>query len=103
MRPPFGSRANAVRALSMSAALRTPAAVTVIPNKVAAASAECRNATLAVTFGVHDDRSATHLRRNLLEDLQPFSADGGFKILKPGDVSIRTRQARNKTTGDRVG
>src|SRR6266404_904479 len=50
-----------------------------------------------------DDRYPTHPRRDLLEHLQPFAADRGFKIVEPGNISTRTRQACDEAASDRIG
>jgi hypothetical protein len=50
-----------------------------------------------------DECNAAHAERNLLEHLQPFSADGRLEILEACDVSARTRQVRNKTASNRIG
>src|SRR5262245_7419731 len=46
---------------------------------------------------------AAHARRDFLEHLQPFSADGGFEVLEARDVSTRARQVCNEAAPHRVG
>ena len=50
-----------------------------------------------------DDRRPAHRRRDLLEHLQLFPADRGFKILEPRNVSTRMRQARDEAASNRIG
>src|ERR1039458_4049739 len=99
MRPPFGSRANSIRTRSMSAASRTPAAVTVIPNEVEGFgnTDEC---DICGYFRNVDDGRPTHPWRDLLEHAQPFPAHCGFKIMKSGHVSARMREARDVSASD---
>src|SRR5262249_2121264 len=40
---------------------------------------------------------------DLLEHLQPFSADGGLEILEARNVSPGTRQVRNEAAANRIG
>jgi hypothetical protein len=44
-----------------------------------------------------------HARRDLLEHLQPFSADSRLKILEARDVSTRMREVCNEAASDRIG
>ena len=46
---------------------------------------------------------AANAGRDLIEHLQPFSADGRLEILEARDVSARTRQVRNKAASNRIG
>ena len=51
---------------------------------------------------VHDGHPAD-ARRDLLEQLQPFSADRGLKVLEAGDIAARARQVCHQAAADRIG
>ena len=53
--------------------------------------------------GIPKDRHARHVRRDLLEQLQPFPAKAEFEIHEPGGVAARPRQAIDEAGGDRIG
>ena len=52
--------------------------------------------------GIAKHRRARDLRRDLLEQLQPFPADAVFEIGETGDVASRPRQTGNEAAADRV-
>ena len=52
---------------------------------------------------IPEDRRSRHARRDLFEQLQPFSADAVFEIHKSGGVAVRPRQAADKAGADRIG
>src|SRR5437667_8858717 len=103
MRPLLGSRATAVRTRSMSAALRTPAAVTVIPNEAEAALTTCRNATFAVISGTWTTAARRTRGAICLSSSNHFPPSAGSKLWNPGNVSTRMRQACDKAASDRIG
>ena len=53
--------------------------------------------------GIPKDRHARHARRDLLEQLQPFSAQAVFELHKTGGVAARPRQAIDEAGADRIG
>src|SRR5262245_26803926 len=53
--------------------------------------------------GIAKDRDALHAGRDLLQQLQPFSADAIFEKHEPGGVAARPRQALDETAGDWIG
>src|SRR6516165_5300600 len=62
-------------------------------------------AELASTRGagwVTEHRYATDARRDLFEQLQPFSTQAVFEIGEPGDIAARPREALHETGTDRV-
>ena len=52
--------------------------------------------------GIAKDRHARHARRNLLEQLQPFSGHAEFVRHEAGGVAARPRQAVDKAGADRI-
>ena len=53
--------------------------------------------------GIPKHRPSRHARRDLLEQLQPFSADAVFELGKTRGVAARTRQAVDEAGADRIG
>ena len=43
------------------------------------------------------------VRRDLLEQFQPFRADGELKVSEPGDVSARPRETSDQSRANRIG
>src|SRR5581483_8743328 len=62
--------------------------------------AELRRSAGAVSIAQHGDPG--QVRRDLLEQLQPFGADIVFKIRKAGRVAARFRETFNKPAADGV-
>ena len=56
----------------------------------------------AATAGSRKDRRSRHAGRDLLEQLQPFSAHAVFELGKAGGVAARPCQARDEAGADRV-
>ena len=52
---------------------------------------------------VPKDRRARHARRDLLEQLQPFSRQAVFELHEAGGVAARPRQAIDEAGADRIG
>ena len=52
---------------------------------------------------ISKDRHSCHVGRDLLEQLQPFSADAVFEKREPGGIAARPRQAVDKASGDWIG
>jgi hypothetical protein len=52
--------------------------------------------------GIAKDGHARNIRRELLEQFQPFPAHAVFEHEEAGDVAARPRQARHETSADRV-
>jgi hypothetical protein len=50
-----------------------------------------------------NDCRSRHARSNLLEQLQPFSAQAVFERKKAGGVATRARQAVDEAGADRIG
>ena len=67
----------------MSAALRTPAAVTVIPNELEAASGRVHKRDMGGYFRTVDERYSPHLRRDLLKHFHHFPPIAVSKFWKP--------------------
>jgi hypothetical protein len=53
--------------------------------------------------GIPNDCRSRHARRNLLEQLQPFSAQAVFEQKEAGGVATRARQAVDEAGADRIG
>src|SRR5262245_7167537 len=52
---------------------------------------------------MEDECSSGYLRRNLLEQFQPFASHGGLETSESGDVPARSRVIRKKAVSDRIG
>ena len=72
IRPPFGARANAATARSISPASRTSIGLTSTPSDGATAWIAAELADPVAVGGIPKDRRSRHARRDLLEQLQPF-------------------------------
>jgi hypothetical protein len=53
--------------------------------------------------GIAKDRHACHAKSDLLEQLQPLSADAVFERHEPCGVAGRPRQAVDEAATDRIG
>ena len=103
IRPPFGARANAVTARSISPASRTLIGLTSIPNDGATDWMTANWPIPAVYGGIPKDRRSRHARRDLFEQFQPFPAQAVFELHKAGGVAARPRQAIDEAGADRIG
>jgi hypothetical protein len=52
--------------------------------------------------GIPNDRRPRQVRRNLLEQLQPFPADAVFVLHETGGVAARPRQTRHEARANRI-
>src|SRR2546421_13007020 len=52
---------------------------------------------------ISKDCNALEVRRDLLQQLEPFPADAVLEIGEPGRIAARARQAVDKTGTDRIG
>jgi hypothetical protein len=102
IRPPFGTRAKAVMARSISGASRRLTALTSTPSEGDGLD-DGELADSGCYGGVSNDGRTRHARRDLLEHLQPLAAQTVFELEKTGRVAARPRQALDKTGADRVG
>ena len=102
IRPPFGWRANAAMARSISDVSRTLIGLTSTPSDGAT---DWMTANWPIPAGrwVPKDRRSRYVWRDLLEELQPFAAQTVFELHKARRVSTRPRQAIDETGADRVG
>ena len=79
IRPPFGARANAATARSISAASRTSTGLTSIPSDGATAWIAANWPAPAAYGRIAKYGHSRHARRDLLEQLQPFAAQAVFE------------------------
>ena len=102
IRPPFGARAKAAMARSISAASRTLTGLTSTPSDGAAAWI-APNWPIPPIWPDRKDRHACHAGRDLLEQLQPFPAMPNSNAVKP--VALPPGRARlvDEAGADRVG
>ena len=103
IRPPFGARANAVTARSISPASRTSTGLISTPNDGATDCIAANWPIPAGHGGIPKDRRSRHARRDLLEQLQPFRAHAVFELSEAGRVAARPRQALDEAGADRIG
>ena len=54
-------------------------------------------------FGMQNDRDPRECRRNLFEQLQPFSGHRQLEIGQARDIAARPCQALNEAAADRIG
>src|SRR5215467_230915 len=95
-RPPFGLRANATTARSISPTSRVSIALNSTADEDALDLNRCELADTGGECGIPKDRRARHVGRDLFEQLQPFPADAVFERCEPGGVAARLRQARGE-------
>ena len=100
--PPFGARAKAATARSISGASRMLTGLTSTLSDGATAWMAATGRSRRVG-GIPKDRRSRHARRDLLEQLQPFPADAVFEIHETGGVAARPRQAVDEAGADRIG
>lgn len=55
-----------------------------------------------MSFWIVESDGVRHVRRYLLQQLQPLAAHRRLEIGEPGDVASRTREARGETCADRI-
>ena len=103
IRPPFGSCAKAVMSRSISPASRTSIGPQLDGVRLRHGLDGAELAGPGGDEGFPQHRDALHIRRDLLEQLQPFAADRIFEVGKAGDVAARPRQARDVAGADRIG
>src|SRR5262249_47886581 len=102
IRPPFDSRAAAAMARSRSAPSRAPATVTFTCKERCGSLRGRRHPHLIGLWRSETDRDAGWARRNSLDPLQLFPADGVFAGGETRDVAARLGEARDDPVGDRV-
>src|SRR5262245_18882661 len=93
-RLPPGSRPSDVMTVSISATLRTRAAMGSTLSFRAAASSR---------VGIEHDCGSPDAGRDLREHLQPLARKCSFHVDEAGEIPARTGQARNEASADRVG
>ncbi len=103
IRPPFGERAKAATARSISPASRMLTGLTSTLSDGATAWMTPNWLVPVALGGIPKDRRPRHARRDLLEQLQPFPAHAVFERHETGGVAARPRQAVDEAGGDRIG
>ena len=99
IRPPFGERAKAATARSISPASRTLTGLTSTPSDGATAWMTANWPIPAAMAGIPKDRHSRHARRDLLEQFQPFPAQCCIRTcmkpvaLPPGRARLSTKPA----------
>jgi hypothetical protein len=94
IKPPFGCRANAVTARSISPASRVSIGRGSTPRD-GATDWMLPNSDLRGDPGIPHHRHAHHPRRNLFEQFQPLCSKSEFRRGKSGGVAAGPRQTRN--------
>ena len=87
---------------SISPASRTLTGVNSIPNDGATIWMAPNCPIPEAIGGIAKDRRSRHARRDLFEQLQPFSAQAVLERRETGGVAAWLRQARDETGADRV-
>ena len=101
--PPFGSRAKAATAASMSASFCTGAAAISVP-RIAGSGSELAQEDLVKGCGlrIKHESCPPDIRRHLPEHFQPLSYQFEIDQGEAGDVTARTRQACDEALTDRI-
>src|SRR5229473_7108987 len=102
IRPPFDPRENAMIARSISPASRTPMGEQLHPER-RRHRLDGTPLASAAYGGLSNDRRSRHSRRDLFEQLDPFSAHAVFVDREPGHVAARACQTLDQACTDRVG
>ena len=103
IRPPFGARAKAATARSISATSRMSIGLTSTPTDGATAWITRELADPGGRSRDPKDGHPRHAGRDLLEQLKPFSGHAVFERDEPGDVAARPREALDEAGADRIG
>ena len=102
IRPPFDARTDCVTARSMSPGSRRSTGVHLHSERRRHRLDGAQLADHSGDGGITQDGNASHLRRDLLEQFQPFPACSVLEIRKTGEVAPWPCQARGEAAADRV-
>src|SRR5436305_309118 len=103
IRPPFEERAKAAIERSISSASRTLIALTSTPDGRRHGLDYGELADPGSDSRIPQDRRSRDTRSDLLEQLQPLSAQAVLELHKAGSVAARPRQAIDEACANRIG
>ena len=102
-RPPFGERAKAATARSISPASRRLNAFTSTAERGRHGLDGGKLAGSGAYGGIPRDRRSRHAWRDLLEQFQPFTGHAELEIHEPSGIATWPRQAVDEAATDRIG
>src|ERR1700684_3738802 len=102
IRPPFGSFANAVRALNLAGIARVDRTQFNTEGR-RCQSLDCSKlADPGGQYGIANNGCSRHIGRNLFKQLDPFSTNAVFEGANPGGVATRPSQAGDESFPNRI-